>query len=897
MGMSSIKRFVRRLAFTLRSRRHAADLAAEMEYHRCRIQADLEADGIPTAEAAARSRRAMGNVTLAREDSRDVWIAALLHRLWRDAIYGARALRREPIFAATVLLTLTLGITTTTTVFSVVDAELWRPLPFKEPGQLIVASSLKPGTRGEREGLSGPDLLDWQAQSRLAEYAAEGSWGRRVLRRNGVESVLVQAVTPNYFDVLAHAPRMGRAFSQAQDGHARSAVLSDAGWRRVFGADPQVLGSVITLDEEDYTVVGVNAGQHFEMGREPDVFVTVDPTAGAYRDRSNRSLHVTGRIRSGVTMAQAQAELEAIATRIAEMYPADHVGHGIELSDLRLSSSGYNWRPLFFFLGAASLVLVLSGVNAANLLLARALRRQREFAIRGAMGGGRRALARQLVVEGALLAIPSAAAGALLSSWGLRLFVSGIPEDYLARGGHFGLNARVTIFVALLSGVITVLLSLAPMVFARRVDLNVMLGHGGRSAGGSRRQVRLRHALLVAQLTLTLVLLTGAGLFAMSFLRLVQVPLGFEPRDVLSVRVSLTGPRYEAGDAPVRAFADALLEKALATPGVSRAAIDTSSALDSGPTVRLVAADRPRPQPSEEPSAIIRGVTADYFGTLGITLRAGRPFAKTDTDGAPRVAVINEYLASRLFHGENPVGQRIELVPGARTPWTRRPGVVLVVGVAPNVKDVGVNEVEFGNIYVPFAQAPSSRVELVVKAAVPAATLAGSLKAAVATIDPALPVSRIETFATRVETVLKSDRFNVLLIGGFAVVGLLLAAVGVYGAMACAVQERTREFGIRLALGQQPGAIVRSTLWRSARFGLYGAAIGLGLVLVIARILGNALYLVRGEHTGLLYGVTTTDPIALGGALAGLILVAAISGVVPARNAARLDPLVALRAE
>ena len=895
--METIARFFRRVAFALRAPRHAADLAAELEQHRAHLQAALEADGLSPADAAARSRRAMGNITLASDDARDVWIFRGLDAIWRDAVYGARTLRREPVFAVTALITLALGIATTTTVFSVVDAELWRPLPFREPSQLIVASAVKPGTHGEHESISGPDFLDWQSQSRLAEYAAEGGWGRRVLQRGGAESVLVQAVTPNYFEVLDHAPRIGRAFTQARDAHTGAAVLSDAGWRRLFDANPAVVGTVLTIDGADYTIVGVNAGQHFEMGREPDLFVTLDPTAGPYRDRDSRLLTVLGRMRPGVTAAQTQAELQTIAARIAAEHPTDRAGHGVEVSDLRLAASGYNWRPLFFFMAAATLVLVLSGTNVANLLLARALRRQREFAIRGALGGGRRTLLRQLVVEGSLLAVPSAALGALLSTWALQVFVTQIPEEYLARGGHFALNGRVTMFVALVSGVTTVLLSLAPMVFARRIDLNLMLAQGARTAGGSRRQARVRSGLLVAQLTVTLVLMAGAGVFATSFLRLLEVPLGFDPHDRLSVKLALTGPRFAAGDAPLRAFAGTLLEKVAAAPGVSSAAIATSSALDSGPTVRLVAADRARPAPGEEPSAIMRGVTAGYFNTLGITLRAGRPFATTDVAGAPRVAIINEYLAGRLFPGENAIGQLIDLVPGARTLWTRRPGIVIVVGVAPNVKDVGVNEVEFGNIYLPFTQAPAARIDLVVKTAVPAATLTAPLKAAVAQIDPAVPVSKVETFASRVDSVLRGDRFNAVLIAAFAAVGMLLAAVGVYGAMACAVQERTREFGVRLALGQQPAAIVRATLADSARFGIYGATIGLGLVLIIARLLGNALYLVRGEHTGLLYGVTTTEPMALACAVAGLIAVATFSGAVPARQAAQMDPLIALRAE
>ena len=293
----------------------------------------------------------------------------------------------------------------------------------------------------------------------------------------------------------------------------------------------------------------------------------------------------------------------------------------------------------------------------------------------------------------------------------------------------------------------------------------------------------------------------------------------------------------------------------------------------------------------------MRGASPTYFRTLGIKQVAGRRFSDADAPGAPRVAIINEYLADRLFPGESAIGQRLDLVPGARTIWTRRPGIVLVVGVVRNVKDVGINEVEFGNLYVPFAQAPAPSVELIVKSSIPAGGLAAPLRALAAGINPDLPVAKVETLADRVGAALKGDRFNLVLIGAFAVVALLLATVGIYGAMACAVQERAREFGVRLALGQPPAAILRGTVWQSARFGLTGGALGLAIALLLARVLGNALYLVRGEHNGLLYGVRTTDPTALVSAVAALVVVATLAGVIPARQATKVDPLIALRNE
>lgn len=895
MGMARLSRLLRRISYWLGARRHAADLAAELEDHRARLQAALEADGVPAAEARLRSRRAMGNVTLAREDARHVWIASTLERIWADIRYGTRALRREPSFAATALLTLTLGIFTTTTVFTIVDAELWKPLPFRDPEQLVAVRASRPGPNGETERISVPDFLDWRAQSALTDYAAQESSARRVLRRGVAESVLVQAVSANYFAVLDHVPRLGRGFDPAAGERARTAIVSDRGWQRLFHGAPDVIGQHLTLDGVEYTVAGVNAGQHLGFGPEPDLYVVLDPSAPAFRDRMARTVGVIGRVRSGSSVAQAQAELQALAARIADAHPEDHAGHRVELADLRRWSLGYNWRPLSFFLAAAAVVLVLSCLNVAGLLLARALRRQREFAIRGALGGGRRALARQLIVEGALLAVPSAAAAALLAAWVVRIVGTRLPEEYFYRGSPLALDGRILLVVTAIAAVTTLLLSLAPMFFARRLRLNVMLGQGART-GTSPRQVRTRNALLIAQLTLTLVLVTAAGLFVQSFTRLLDVPLGFDPKGRLSAWMALSGSRY-AGDPPVRLFAEQVLERVRAIPGVETAAVDSSSPLASGPVVRLTAAGQPGSQPGTEERAILRSVSPEYFRTLGMRLAAGRAFSPADTDGAPRVGIVNEHLAARLFPGRNAVGQRIDLVPGARAPWTRRPGLVVIVGVVPNIKDVGLNEAEFGNLYLPFAQAPSPGVEVLAKTTLPPGPIVESIRRAVAEVDPGLPVTRIQMLESRVDAALSGDRFNLMLIGTFALIGIVLATVGIYGAMACAVRERTREFGVRLALGQPPRALVRSTLWQSARLGLAGSALGLVLVFVIARMLGNALYLVRGSHNGVLYGVTTTDPAAIAAAAIALVSIATLAGVFPAREATRVDPLIALRQE
>jgi putative ABC transport system permease protein len=596
-------------------------------------------------------------------------------------------------------------------------------------------------------------------------------------------------------------------------------------------------------------------------------------------------------------MAGAQAELQAIDARLARAFPSEQQQtHTIRLWSLREDSARNNWRPLYFFLGAALIVLVLSCVNVANLLLARALRRQREFAIRGALGGGRSALIRQLLVEGTLLAVPSAAAGVLLARWIVTIASVSIPEEYLQPGRTIPLDARVLTFALALTVLTAFVFGMVPALFARRVNLNVTLGQGGRTAGPAPRQARARHVLLTMQVAVTLVLVAGAGLFLQSFIALTHVPLGFQPENRLSLRVVLSGPRY-SDDAAVRRYAAQLLERARAVPGVADAAIGSSSPLMSGQVVRFVRPDRSRPAPGSEPSAIIRAVTPRFLRTLGIPLAAGREFAESDGQGAPRVVVINAYLARQLFPDENPIGRAIELIDRQRTPWTDRPGQLLVVGVASNIKEVGLNEVEFNDIYVPFAQMPAPFVELIAHTDMAPSAVAPVLREAAGSVDPALPVSAISTLDQRVNDALNGDRFNLILIASFAAIAVLLAAVGIYGAVAYAVEERTREFGVRLALGARPRAIVLSALAQAVRFGIAGGAIGLVATLVAAQLIGNALYLVRGEHNGVLYGVTTTDPRALSAGFVAIVAVAVLSGLVPARHVSRLDPLSALREE
>ena len=868
----------------------ASDLTAEIEEHRALMQTDLEARGLSPREAELESRRLMGNITLAAEDARDVWVVRWLDRLWRDATVAARRLRHERTFTVSAALILALGVATTTSVFSVADAELWRPLPYSSPDQLVGMYSI-PADNATSSPISGVELRDWRAS--LHSFSAitmTGRTSRQVLQGAIAESILTSDVAANYFSALGRPALAGRIFNDADAYGARVALLSDRAWRRFFAADPAIVGGSIVLDGASFTIVGVIRADDM-MGSSPSVFLPIDEAAPRFLD-ANQPLGYTliARLRPGIGLLEAQAEWQ---TRLT--LREDRKSHRAVVQTLDEFSGGHNWRALYFFLGASLLVLLLSAVNVASLFLSRSMGRQREFAIRNALGGGRSALARQLIVEGAMVALPAGAVGVLFATWSVRGFAAALPADFLARGADIPVDLRACAYAFVTTVAAAMAFALAPLPLARRIDIVSAL-RGGTRAGRSGAEGRARGALVIVQLALTLLLIAGAGVFLKSFLALRQVPLGFEPHDLISVRTSLSGPRFES-DTAIRAYAAGLLDAARAVPGARDVAIASSSPLASGPPALFARADLPRPAPGQEMRAIIRNATPGYFHTLGIELERGREFTETDVAGAPIVAVVNKTMATRMFAGEDPIGRVIDLLPGARMAWIRKPGQLRIIGVAANVKQVELNEVEFSDVYVPFAQMPSARFELIVRASTPAAGLIDTLRERAAKVDPTVPVTGVSTFDARVTEALRGNRFNLLLVSWFAGLAILLAAAAVYGAVAHHVQARTPEFGVRLALGAQPLGLVTDSMWRTARVAAVGGLIGLGATFALTALIGNALYTVQGSHSGVLYGVTTTDPAILTSAFAGLIVLALIAGAVPARLVTRIDPVRALRSE
>jgi putative ABC transport system permease protein len=884
---------IRRLLYWLRSRREAAALGDELEFHRAEVQRRLESCGWSASDAAAESRRAMGNITLAREEARDAWAIRTIDVFWRDVRCGARALAREPTFTITAVLTLTIGVAATTTVFSVVHAELWKPLPFRSPDRLVEVYST-PGANSSHDMISGADLLEWRAGAPAFEsLAAYGSTTPRALQRDVTDSVLATEVTWNLFRTQGRSAVAGRTFVE-DDARSGAIVLTDRAWRRLYDGDASIVGSGVRLDGRQMRIVGIVAAVDVD-GPDADAYVAIDETSAVFRDRNQPSLAgATGRLRQDATLAEAGTQLQAVGERIAKAYPTARAGHQVRVEDFRSYYSRSDARPLYFFLGAAVLVLVLTCVNVTGLLLARALKRRSEFAIRGALGGGMGALLRQLVIEGCCLALPAAAGALLLARWGIGVLSTAVPPDYLYRPSELAIDWRVCGFALLIAIATAMVFGLAPTVAARRIDLSSTLGDGARTAGATPAQSRLRGLLLSAQIALSLVLLVAAGLFLRSYAALTREPVGFDPSGRISLLVALSGDRYTSADQRL-GYAVSLQEAALSVPGIEQATVATSSPLNSGHVIRFAAGEQSDPREREAPTAIIRATTPGYFALLGMRLLRGREFEPSDTAASARVAIINEVLAQRFFPGESPIGRTLEILPGQRTPWTRHPGALTIVGVAANAKEVGLNEVEFSDVYVPFAQMPAPQMELIAKTALPLNAIAAPLRKAVAQVDPQVPLRRVTGLDSRVDTALREDRFNLVVMAGFACVGLLLAAMGIYGAVAYAAEQRRREFGVRLALGADGNRLVRMALSQALRIAAIGAGAGLVIALAVAKILGNALYLVPKVHNGLLFGVTTSDPIALAGAVLLLIAVTLLASVVPARRIAHIDPVTSLR--
>ncbi|MGH9789365.1 MAG: ABC transporter permease [Candidatus Acidiferrales bacterium] len=804
-----------------------------------------------------------------------------METLWQDLRYGARQLARSPGFTAVAVLTLALGIGANTAIFSVANAVLLQPLPYQEPDRLVRLWESNPGRNWPFFSASAPNFNDWVQQNRSFESLAATEGATFNLTGTGEpERLRGRRVTSNFFALLGVELELGRNFTpeEGRPASARVAILSHGLWQRRFGADPGILGRTLRLDGESYEIVGVLPGTfRFTPGTEVWGPLAIDWNEPGRADRSNHTLLVVGRLKPGVTLAQAQADLESIAKRLEQQHPQSNGGWGVR------TATFYDWifseetrQGIWVLLGAVGFVLLIACANVANLLLARLPGRQREFALRAALGAARVRVFRQLLTESALLAVLGCLGGVLLAAWGTETIASTASIN-VPRLDETRLDTTVLAFSVLLSVLTSVFFGLVPALQASGTNLGEVLKEGSRGTVGSRH--RLRGALVVSEIALALMLLVGAGLMLRSLLHLQAVPLGFQAENVLVMRINLPPSRYPDGGQRV-AFYNDLLERIRSVPGVRGAAAIMGLPFEGWNWAQEINIEG-RESAGEPLSADVQAVTPNFFRTMEIPLLSGRDFSQQDGDrDAPGVVVVSEGFARRFFPGQDAVGQRFRTLP-TNPPLT-------IVGVVGEIRanNDSLRAEPRPTFYHCSCQVGFSSMAVLARTGPPPETLTSALRSQVHSLDPELPVYNVRTLEAVVHDAVGESRFQAALLAVFAGLALLLAAVGIYGVMAYSVSQRAHEIGVRMALGAQPGAVLSLILGQGARLALLGVVLGLGSAFALTRLLST-----------LLYRVAPTDPITFAGVSVLLLAVALLVCWLPARRAARVDPMVALRYE
>jgi putative ABC transport system permease protein len=730
------------------------------------------------------------------------------------------------------------------------------------------------------------NFTDYREQNQVFESIAAFRTANLNLAGEGEpERVVGAAATANLFEVMRIAPVLGRAFTIEEDNQGRDQVvlLSYGLWQRRFGGDKSVIGRSVSFSGRNRIVIGVMPPDFRFPAKETDAWVPLAPPDQMKSNRQAFWLNVIGRLKPGVTLAQAQAEMTGIAKRLEAQYPDINTNFGVNLVPLPEQTVGQLRPALLILLGAVLFVLLIACANVANLLLSRAAAREREFAIRTAIGASRARLIRQLLVESLLLAGIGAGLGMLFAVWGLDALKAIAPSD-MPRIAEIGIDARVLLFTLGVSCLTALLFGLAPALQASSLNLNDTLKDGGRGASQGVRSRGLRRLLVVSEVALALMLLVGAGLLLKSFNRLQAVDLGFRPEGLTTMKLQLPALKYRE-ESQRAAFYQQLLERLENTPGVESAGAITSVFLSKTPNSSFFNIEgRPLFQPSERVEAPIDSISPNYFQVIGAPLIKGRAFNTQDREGAPRVVIINERMARRFFPGEDPLGKRIFF--GERPDPEQNP-LRTIVGVVADTRRTGFDAEVRPETYLPLAQSPSGSMTMVVRAtADDPASLTASVRSAVRSIDPDQPVYDIKTMSQLVGEMIAQRRLNMILLGIFAVIALVLASVGIFGVMNYMVAQRTHEIGVRLALGAQKRDVLRLVLGQGMTLAALGVVIGLVGAFALTRVMAS-----------LLYGVSATDPAVFLGIAALLAAVAFLATYIPARRATKVDPMVALRYE
>jgi putative ABC transport system permease protein len=813
--------------------------------------------------------------------------------MFQDLRYGLRMILNRPGFSAAVVLILALGIGATSAIFSLVNSVLLRPLPYPEPDRLMMVSptSRRASRNGSVNTSTGPDYVEWRNQCRsCAEVAAYSGTGPSNLM-SGAEPyrARVAQVTGNLFATLGVQPILGRTFLPEETG-GRSPFVGDGAasgpgvvilsyglWQRRFGADPSVIGKTVKVEGDACAVIGVMPdGFKFPGEAEAWTPVTISPT------RNNSYMRVIARLQAGVTQAQAQAELATIARRLEQEFPQTNQGRSVNLVPLQEYVVGNVRSSLLIFMGAVGFVLLIACANVANLLLARAATRQKEMAVRAALGAGRLRIIRQLLTESLLLALAGGGLGLSLAFGILKLLLAFAPQE-IPRLNDIGIDPRALCFTLLLSILTGVIFGLAPALQASRPDLNATLKEGGTRATSVASRHRLRGLLVIAEVSMALVLLIGAGLLLKSFARLRETKLGFNPDHVLTARVTLPESTHPTA-AQVKSYYQQALARVAARPDAQAAGLVNMLPLgDFGLRGSLTVEGETEERPGVTASKLAVG--GDYFRALGIPLLKGRAFNERDAVDSPAVLIISESLARNLWPDGDAIGKRIDIGLGGNA-WRE------VVGVVGDVRQMELGAPPAMSLYQPYQQVSDrlrwfvEEMTFVARTTAEPLSFVASLRSELQAVDRELPMHSVATMEQVVAKSVADQRFYTLLLGSFSALALILAAAGIYSVISYSVTQRTHEIGVRLALGAQPGAILRLVVRQGMALTLAGLAIGLGGALALTRVLSDFLY-----------QVSVTDPATFALLSAALVAVALLACWIPARRATEVDPLVALRQE
>ena len=868
-----------------RRKRMLDDLDRDIRDHIARETQDNIDRGMSSEEARYAAVRKFGNVTRVKEDTREVWSVVWLEQLVEDIRFGLRMLRKNPGFTIVAALTLALGIGANTYIFSMVDALLFRPMEFPDASKIVALWERLPTVSVDRNELSPANFLDWKAQNHVFDHiAAEAWWDANLGGVDHPEHLHGFLVTPDYFAALEAQPMLGRTFIEEEGapGKDHVAMLSYALWRDHFASDPSIAGKTVLLNGVDFTVVGV-MNQEFDFPPGTQVWGALSFTPEAAANRGSHYLHGVAHLRTGVTRERAQVEMSAIAAQLAQQYPQMNAGRDAHVMPLMESESGETRAPLVIMLAAVGLVLLIACANISNLLLARASSRQRETAIRSALGATRRRLIRQWLVESTLMGLLGGCLGVLFAYFCLSAQVIRIPAEFarlIPGWDKIAINTPVLLFATAVSLGTGLLFGFLPALAASRLNVNDTLKEGAPSAGVGRRRGLLRNALIVLEVALSLSLLATAGLMMKSFVRLERVSPGFNPDRMLTMFVALPDAKYTS-DPQAVSFYERLIERVQNLPGVQNASVANLLPLSGmNETWSIRIEGQPEPKPGQDPDANYRTVSNLYFRTMQIPVLRGREFSIEDSAKGQPVVAVNEAFAARYWPGEDALGKRMKLTgPPEKESWRT---VVAVVGNIRNRLELPAHP----EMYFPLRQQVEYTAALIVRTAVDPRSMEESVRAQVTALDRDLPLFNVSTMDDLRAVSVLPQRIGGTLMIAFAGFALVLAAIGLFGVIAYAVGERTREIGIRIALGAKPREIFLLVVGQGMTLALIGLLVGLPLALGMGRAVA-----------GLLYGVAPNDFATFAGVAIILAAVALAACYIPARRAMRVDPIIALRYE